>query len=120
MGEMGNCSCNEGGNDTLAPPSSSDKVAFTATAFDVQQNSTEGVNITYDSLLLNDGGGIDQETGVFTTPISGIYSLSVNVVADGDGATPTVLFLNEEQIATSGRKNNETVRVGLIVNQIEL
>ena len=78
------------------------------------------MNITYDSLLLNDGAGIDQETGVFTTPISGVYSLSVNVVADGVGATPTVLFLNEEQIATSGRKNIETVCVGLIANQIEL
>lgn len=50
------------------------------------------VTMTYDSPDLSIGGGFEPGTGVFTTPVTGIYTFNFSYFADGTGGSREVLI----------------------------
>ena len=111
-GPPGECIPTQCGDDSTTPDATSQHhVAFYATALDISQESEEWETVTMDTIQLNDGNGLNATTkqSVFTAPVAGVYSVMVTVVADGDGATPFVVFHNDQQILTTGRRNAESV-----------
>jgi hypothetical protein len=71
-------------------------------AFRAKKTSSETVTTwmtDYDFITnppeYNDGGGFDYESGVFTAPISGIYTFSINYTATGSGDSRALkIYLN--------------------------
>ena len=53
------------------------------------------VTMTYDSPDLSIGGGFDPGTGIFTAPITGIYTFNFSYFADGTGGSREVLIFKE-------------------------
>jgi len=53
------------------------------------------VTMTYDSPDLSIGGGFDPGTGIFTAPVTGIYTFNVSYFADGTGGSREVLIFKE-------------------------
>lgn len=53
------------------------------------------VTMTYDSPDLSIGGGFDPGTGVFTAPVTGIYTFNFSYFADGTGGSREVLIFKE-------------------------
>jgi len=55
----------------------------------------EEVTMTYDSHDLSIGGGFDPGTGVFTAPVTGIYTFNFSYYADGSGGFREVLIFKD-------------------------
>jgi len=71
------------------------KTAAGGVSFYVQRNSTyssTGTVIPYEMTQLNIGGGMNAETGVFTTPVNGRYYFSFNALAWTSGTINYVLL----------------------------
>ncbi|KAM3616677.1 uncharacterized protein V6R79_021583 [Siganus canaliculatus] len=68
---------------------------------------TEERIIVYQHLFINIGGGYNQQTGIFTAPRSGVYSLSVTVYTARrvTGKTCASLLVNGNVVSTVMEKN---------------
>lgn len=53
------------------------------------------VTMTYDSPDLSIGGGFDPGTGIFTAPVTGIYTFNFSYFADGTGGSREILIFKE-------------------------
>ncbi|XP_053401552.1 collagen alpha-2(VIII) chain-like [Mercenaria mercenaria] len=58
-------------------------VAFSAYISNYQNGLAPHKTLTFDSAILNDGKGYNNHTGIFTTPVSGVYLVSF-FIADRD------------------------------------
>ncbi|CAJ1066148.1 complement C1q-like protein 3 [Xyrichtys novacula] len=69
--------------------------------------------ISYNHVLLNVGSGYDPDTGIFTVPFSGVYSITFTVYSDA-GAP-------KSQLAACARLqvNSETVAAALDINKFD-
>ncbi|XP_045192535.2 complement C1q tumor necrosis factor-related protein 3-like [Mercenaria mercenaria] len=56
-------------------------IAFTAYLDHSEHNLTQDQPIIYNKVLLNDGGGYNTNTGMFTAPVAGVYLFSYSVGA---------------------------------------
>jgi hypothetical protein len=72
------------------------EVAFRAknTSSDPAAQLSE-VTMTYDSPDLSIGGGFDPGTGIFTAPVTGIYTFNFSYFADGTGGSREILIFKE-------------------------
>jgi F-type H+-transporting ATPase subunit c len=76
---------------------------FTATLLDQFDNIVTGFNPTWS--VLNNGGTIDPNTGVFTAgEISGTFASTVRASYNGQGATATVTVINESSGSSEGNQ----------------
>ncbi|XP_026154528.1 cerebellin-4-like [Mastacembelus armatus] len=71
---------------------------------------SDNSSIIYRNVLLNQGGGYNVGTGIFTVPQSGVYSLAVTVYSDAGGPGNTLaacagLQVNGQVVAASTDKN---------------
>jgi len=78
------------------PVSLPGEVAFRAknTSSDPAAQLSE-VTMTYDSHDLSIGGGFEPGTGVFTAPVTGIYTFNFSYYADGSGGFREVLIFKD-------------------------
>ena len=53
-----------------------------ASLSDDENSVNPGEDITFDDIVTNIGNGMDPESGVFTAPVSGIYSFSLSAIQE--------------------------------------
>jgi hypothetical protein len=71
------------------------KVAFNAYYSTGSGNYVVNQSIVFPLVLLNEGGGYDESTGIFTAPVSGMYQFSINICnADGKYMTAAIVHEN--------------------------
>ena len=104
------CGCPDDVTTTLEPPTPRHMtVAFHASLQDKRQTEVGIELITFDCIVTNIGGLLDQnENGndaIFTIPTSGIYYFEATSIADGNGATPLELYLNDNVVLATGRSD---------------
>lgn len=58
-------------------------VAFSAYVSNYQSSLAPHKIVTFDGVILNEGSGYNNHTGVFTSPVSGVYLVSF-FIADRD------------------------------------
>ncbi|KAL3854123.1 hypothetical protein ACJMK2_013401, partial [Sinanodonta woodiana] len=58
------------------------------------------INITYDRVFLNQGGGYNNGTGVFTCPHGGAYVFLFHGISDSDGQLWLELMKNGEYMVS--------------------
>ena len=88
-------------------------------AFHVQRNesfSKLNVPIAYNVIVTNNGNGMNQTTGTFTAPVTGLYYFAWNGLAQNRGATVVSLLLNG--IRTLGSAFGHNVNFGLNIHAI--
>ena len=91
-------------------------VVFTVTASDVEPSDVY-TDVRIQGVITNittSGGapalgGLHPEIMTFTVPFDGLYSFHVTSIANGNGASPMVLFRNGEQIMTTARSDKSAV-----------
>ncbi|XP_071128063.1 heavy metal-binding protein HIP-like [Mytilus edulis] len=73
--------------------------------------------LVFDKVYLNEGGGYNAHTGLFTAPVNGIYYFAVSFLANG-GSTHLLLLKNNHEIARGyGKDQNDT---GSVVSTVHL
>ncbi|ELU07951.1 hypothetical protein CAPTEDRAFT_207262 [Capitella teleta] len=97
-------------NCPLCRPECTRVVAFSANAFDVEQESEDAITVGFptSSTTSNIGGGL-HATGVFTAPMSGAYFFHVTTRANGNGATPLLFYKGNDVIMITGRSDVDAV-----------
>ncbi|ELU09672.1 hypothetical protein CAPTEDRAFT_226148 [Capitella teleta] len=94
------------GTCTQCRPECNKVVGFSANAFGVEHESTELIRFTLTTS--NIGGGFET-SGKFIAPLGGAYFFHVTARANGNGATPLLLFQGNNIVMLTGRNDADAV-----------
>ncbi|XP_063413026.1 complement C1q subcomponent subunit C-like [Mytilus trossulus] len=102
--------------DIETKPSQRESVAFSVTrTTDTQLSPLQ--TLVFDKVYLNEGGGYNAHTGLFTAPVNGIYYFAVTFMAQS-GNTHLLLLKNNHEIARG--YGDSTYDIGSIVSSAYL
>ncbi|XP_060564391.1 cerebellin-3-like [Ruditapes philippinarum] len=86
------------------------KVAFNAYYSTGSGNYGVNQSIVFPLVLLNEGGGYNESTGIFTAPVSGMYQFSINI-CNADGKYMTAAIVHENTRITSTTTHSATTSI---------
>lgn len=97
-------------------PIQSGTISFSATrTTDIKLSSLQP--LVFDKVYLNEGGGYNEHTGLFTAPVNGIYYFAVSFLAVRSSTNLMLIKNNHEVGRGYGYKH---VDIGSIVSTVQL